>query len=68
MLKDIKVAPSFSVDTLVRKTVGLSGSDLKETCRNAAMVRRSLFSTLSSLLNIRMSTGTGEGIYEIASS
>ncbi|KAM0750323.1 AAA-domain-containing protein [Meredithblackwellia eburnea MCA 4105] len=38
MLKDIKVDPKFSMDALVRRTDGLSGSDLKEACRNAAMV------------------------------
>ncbi|KAF9478209.1 ATPase [Pholiota conissans] len=38
MLKDTKVSPDFSVPVLAEQTDGLSGSDLRELCRNAAMV------------------------------
>jgi SpoVK/Ycf46/Vps4 family AAA+-type ATPase len=39
VLKDTKKDPSkFSLDYLVRVTEGLSGSDIKEACRDAAMM------------------------------
>lgn len=38
MLSHAKLSPDFSIQTLARRTDGLSGSDLRETCRNAAMM------------------------------
>jgi len=38
ILKDTKLSSDFSVDRLAAATEGCSGSDLKELCRNAAMV------------------------------
>ncbi|GAA5826196.1 hypothetical protein JCM10212_000877, partial [Sporobolomyces blumeae] len=37
MLKDLNLDSKFDMESLVRRTDGLSGSDLKESCRNAAM-------------------------------
>jgi len=37
MLKDTPLDPKFPMDVLARRSVGKSGSDLRELCRNAAM-------------------------------
>ncbi|KAI8048881.1 P-loop containing nucleoside triphosphate hydrolase protein, partial [Syncephalis plumigaleata] len=38
MLADIKLASPDIIDTLAKATEGFTGSDLKELCRNAAMI------------------------------
>ncbi|CAG8480350.1 12292_t:CDS:10 [Ambispora gerdemannii] len=38
MLSDQNLEPDFDIDQLVARTASYSGSDLKEACRNAAMI------------------------------
>lgn len=38
MLRDVQLAPDFPMRALAECSVGKSGSDLKEICRNAAML------------------------------
>ncbi|KAL9541274.1 hypothetical protein MBANPS3_009210 [Mucor bainieri] len=38
LLRNIELASDFNMTELVQRTAGLSGSDLKELCRNAAMI------------------------------
>lgn len=37
ILKDTKTDPSFNIEYIARVTAGMSGSDIKEACRDAAM-------------------------------
>jgi SpoVK/Ycf46/Vps4 family AAA+-type ATPase len=37
-LKNTRLSPHFDIDTLVKVSAGMSGSDIKEACRDAAML------------------------------
>ncbi|KAH0181998.1 ATPase family AAA domain-containing protein 1, partial [Aureobasidium melanogenum] len=37
-LKNTRLSPQFDLETLVKVSAGMSGSDIKEACRDAAMV------------------------------
>ncbi|KAM6494267.1 P-loop containing nucleoside triphosphate hydrolase protein [Amanita muscaria] len=61
MLQDTKLSPEFPVEQLADMTEGFSGSDLKELCRNAAMVPVREFMRGASLDQELLSKGQLEG-------
>ncbi|GAO47231.1 AAA-domain-containing protein [Saitoella complicata NRRL Y-17804] len=53
LLEDTKLDPAFSFSTITSRTAGLSGSDVKELCRNAVLAPIRDF--------VRQNSGTGVG-------
>lgn len=56
MLRDIPLDKSFNLDAVVRRTDGLSGSDLKEACRSMCPMQPSPLITLMQLPRCRDDT------------
>lgn len=68
ILKDTKLSSDFSIDRLAAATEGCSGSDLKELCRNAAMVPVREFMRCSSDNQEAMQRGQLEVCIQVISS
>jgi SpoVK/Ycf46/Vps4 family AAA+-type ATPase len=61
MLQDTKLLPGFPTEQLAELTEGFSGSDLRELCRNAAMVPVREYMRSASLDQELLSKGQQEG-------
>ncbi len=64
MLNGTSLVPDFPLDRLAFRTEGLSGSDLKEVCRNAAMMPVREYMKKAERRSRALGEGQGRGEYD----